>query len=355
MNNLFISGMARSGTTLLDKLLTNHDNITVLSQPLPLLFVDVKTKFLNSIGLEKYYVLNDEYDQANYSRQDFLKFLSKLNYSKNEVEKLFDLMDNYNGQYTKRDNKEIFLNNRVFSEFEDLYKSCLLFFNIEINKKYVGVKEPLCEEFIPYFCKKGFKSIIIIRDPRDVLASANYPKNVKHFGSKKPTLFLLRSWRKSFEFIQYLRGNKNIHFLKYEDLVNQPYMQLNKITDFLNLNKFPINYFENGIKDQNDKLWSANTSFDETTSFISKKSVGSYKSVLTKKEIAYTEAICFNEMKWLGYSFENESLDKIKIINNFSDYGVEEHVHLMKDFSSQKINVKLEISRLRNSREYERQ
>ena len=45
--HLFISGMARSGTTWLQQLLNNHHEMEVLDQPLPLLFIDAKKRFLN--------------------------------------------------------------------------------------------------------------------------------------------------------------------------------------------------------------------------------------------------------------------------------------------------------------------
>jgi Sulfotransferase family len=47
---LFVTGMQRSGTTLLEKLLHAHPELSVLSQPFPLLFVEVKRAFLESIG-----------------------------------------------------------------------------------------------------------------------------------------------------------------------------------------------------------------------------------------------------------------------------------------------------------------
>ena len=72
-----------------------------------------------------------------------------------------------------------------------------------------------------------------------IVASANYPKGEKFFGGKKPTHFILRSWRKSVEYAYSLKENENFHFLRYEDLVENPHRELDFITDFLDIPKFP--------------------------------------------------------------------------------------------------------------------
>ena len=213
------------------------------------------------------------------------------------------------------------------------------------NTRYYGSKEILCEEYLPSMLNEGIKTIIIIRDPRDVLASANYPRGEKYLGNKKPTLFLLRSWRKSVDFTKYLTSNKNFHYLKYEDLVQNPYTELDKITKFLNVPDFELDFFEKGIYDQKGNLWSANSSLNDASSFISQKSVGAFKKVLSDKEIEYTETICRNEMLWLGYEFEAKINDPVKVIENYKDFNIEENPNLQSDFSSSIENVKYEISR----------
>jgi hypothetical protein len=45
-STLFLTGMQRCGTTLLDKLLSAHSQISILSQPFPLLFIEAKPSFL---------------------------------------------------------------------------------------------------------------------------------------------------------------------------------------------------------------------------------------------------------------------------------------------------------------------
>jgi hypothetical protein len=350
MNKLFLTGMGRSGTTLLDKLLSSHSEIELLSQPFPLIYVQAKKNFFKEKKSYKFYVLNDDSISREYPQSEIDNYLERYQTNINEIESLFQKMDNYSGQYTKRD-KNVIDDSPVNNGFTGVLDKCLQFYSTDDNCNYLGMKETMCEEFIPYLCLKNYKCIIIIRDPRDVLASANYPKGVKHFGAKKPTLFILKSWRKSVEYVKLLKNNKNFHFLKYEDLVNEPYTELGKITDFLEIDSFKDGCFNYGIHDRDKNLWLANTSFDLAGSFISKESVGIYKNILNNDEVSYVEAICSHEMDWLQYTRESNN-DAADIIRRFEDVGVSEHSGLPADFSSRSDNKMGELSRIESFKNF---
>lgn len=351
VNNLFITGMGRSGTTLLDKLLTNHKTIDVLSQPFPLIFIEAKRRFLKRKGVDKYYVLNDDFISRNYPQEEFNAYLNDFEINMPDIESLFNKMENYSGQCVKRDHKPTG-DQSLLHGYKKVCEKCLEFYEAEKKAGYLGVKEPMCEEFLPYLCENGYKSIAIIRDPRDVLASANYPKKVKYLGGKKPALFILKTWRKSAEYIHLLKNNSNFHFLRYEDLVTQPYQELNRITDFLGIERFLPTSFDKGVFDRDGEPWLPNTSFELGKTFISTESKGIYKNVLRDEEIAYTEVVCGNEMEWLDYSVSGNR-NKRNIIKNFKDRDVADHMHLQAGFSSQAGNVAAELERVKFN-EYEK-
>lgn len=344
MNNLFITGMGRSGTTLLDKLLTNHRRIDVLSQPLPLIFIEAKKRFLKEKGDDKYYVLNDDLISRDYPQEEFDAYLKNFQIKMFDIKNIFKKMEDYSGQCAKRD-RESSVDQCLLHGYKNVCEKCLEFYEMDKQAAYLGVKESMCEEFLPYFSHNGYKSIVIIRDPRDVLASANYPKKVKYLGERKPALFILKTWRKSAEYIFLLKKYNNFHFLRYEDLVNHPYRELDRITDFLQIERFSPTTFNNGVFDRKGKPWLPNTSFELGETFISKKSQGVYQEVLSDEEIAYTEAVCGYEMQWLGYSVSTNS-DKQDIIINFKDRDVLACSHVPADFSSQSASVAAELARL---------
>lgn len=341
MHSFFLTGMARSGTTLVEKLLCNHQELSILSQPFPYLFIELKKLFLRAKGINEYYVLNETIN-SGYELKEFNSFLKSFQITKENAETIFNAMTNYSGQLSKSNPALNFKSKNFIELFNTLVKDL----SCNNNAFLFGSKEILCEEFLPCMTKNNIKVIIIVRDPRDVLSSANYPLKEKYLGVKKPTLFLLKTWRKSVDFIKYLNKSKNFHFLKYEDLVQNPYNELKKITDLLNVDSFENNYFDKGIFDQNKQLWKGNSSSDTNRSFISLDSVGAFKNTLSKEEIAYTEAICKREMLWLGYDFQVEELNATDAITSFKDYGVEDQPHLPANFSSQKNNIAFELNRL---------
>lgn len=350
MKHLFITGMGRSGTTLLDKLLTNLEGLDILSQPLPLLFVNAKKQFLKTKGIDKYFVLNDDYFNRKYASRDFDDFLEQYSVTHEKLESIFHSQRKYSGQTTKSDIEHI-ENSGTQHGFKHILEKCLEFYQLDPNRIYTGTKEIMCEEFIPYLCKVGYKCILIIRDPRDVLASVNYPKGTKYLGEKRPSLFVLRSWRKSVECAFALREQKNLLFLRYEDLVDDPHSELEKIAKFLNIEGVPHGFLKKGILDRNGNAWQANTSFEKKDSFISKKSKGIYKQTLSTQEIKYTEVICQYEMGWLKYPLEFD-VPSINSIKSFKDSGIKHNQHLSANYSSQSDNIVKEIERLKNFSEF---
>ena len=103
--------------------------------------------------------------------------------------------------------------------------------------------------------RRPFKCIIILRDVLDVLASY-----IKWF-EKEPTSFVHKFGKKTIEEKLWMLMNKDgaiakdleaiknsynypdlCHYLKYDDLVNQPEIEINKIYDFLKIPRFNHNY-----------------------------------------------------------------------------------------------------------------
>jgi hypothetical protein len=78
-SQLFITGMGRSGTTLLEKLVALHPEASVLSQPLPLLYIAVKREFLRRSGrlrgVARHYPFNDMLGDNYYPPHELVRFI----------------------------------------------------------------------------------------------------------------------------------------------------------------------------------------------------------------------------------------------------------------------------------------
>ena len=301
MNRLFITGHGRSGTTLLTNILTSHKDIQILMQPFPLLFVKLKSDFLKKLGKNPYYVLNDNPFNNDYLLNDFLKFLESVNLKQDEITKTFLQMENYSGQITKVK----FPKKNFWPGIMNLFDSALKPY-LRKNLKYFGSKEIFCEEFVPFFLKNGTKILVIIRDPRDIVASINYPKKKSYLGEKKPLLFIVKSWRRSVHFLNFYQSNNNFHYLKYEDLILNTDIELQKISNFLNISRFDSELLRHVIKDMKNNLIFSNSSHDNSSFKISQNSLGSYLNLLSNKEIKFIESSCYKEMRFLNYNLLNK-------------------------------------------------
>src|SRR5690349_11578648 len=194
-SNLFITGLSRSGTTLLEKLLNNHPDIAIASQPFPYLYRHLKKKFFDSIQYpQTYYVLNNLFKEDRYTARDLNNFLDHYSVSQNELREIFIQMKNFTGQWT-------IMNDAGVSNYDDQNLqgafSHLLKHATASDKKVRGAKEINCEEFVSYFINNGIKCIVILRDPRDVITSLNIGRGEQFGGQHRPTLFHIRNWRKS--------------------------------------------------------------------------------------------------------------------------------------------------------------
>lgn len=265
MGTLFLTGMQRSGTTLLERMLG------LLSQPFPLLFVEAKRDFLRSLGRESRYPLGHLFLEDGYRQEDFDRHLAGFRIDRPRLERIFEEMEGFSGQYTRVDRSIIPQDPPTgFAELvAGLYGA--------LQAK--GGKETICEEFLPYLLDSGWQCVLILRDPRDVIASLNHGRGPEFGGRIKPTLFNIRNWRKSVAYALHLEGRPGFRWLRYEDLVADPRAL--------------------GFKGE-IQGWTGNSSHGERTG-VSAESVGAWRRVLPETVSRLIEATCLPEMRLLGY------------------------------------------------------
>ncbi len=176
MKYLFITGIARSGTTLTEKILHNHPLVGVGSQPFPTFFFNAKSKFYAQKHLRRRYPLGHMFLEHKYILEELNTFLESCVLNGQEIDRIFHELSRYSGQ--KMPGFIEFCRGRIapgtFFEFDQQLLSCLANYLGKKKLVYVGAKETWIEEYIPYFLGRGVKSILIIRDPRDIVTSLNF-------------------------------------------------------------------------------------------------------------------------------------------------------------------------------------
>jgi hypothetical protein len=349
--NLFLTGCYRSGTTLLEKLLHAHENVCLAPQPFPLLYFHAKSAFHEAIGIERRYPLNHLFLEDSYQPEDFHAFLDQFEMSKERLDNMFNELAKYSGLHTR----EIleFHDRIVPGTFINVYRQLNGIIGGIFPKDNIlmlGGKEILCEEYVPYLLSKSSKAIIIIRDPRDMITSLNFRKRLSLAGVNRPLLFSLRIWRKSVAIALAHETSENLLWLRYEDLVNNPFSVLGRVTSFLGLEAFSEGAFNGGVPDQHGILWKGNSSFDDMSG-ISSSSVDKYVEVLPTGVTAYIEACCWPEMKVLGYNFFCEPhFDKGAVLSYKEPFQIE-HERFTPDYSYRSDHIEEEIERYRRLEE----
>jgi hypothetical protein len=343
---LFITGTQRSGTTLLEKLLGAQEGISILSQPFPLLFVEAKRAFLRSRGFEDPYPMGHLFLEQRYASGAFHSFLSGWRTTAAELESLFLRMRDYSGQYTK------FTEERLAAAFaaitsEDDFAEVVARLDRRLapnpEARWVGSKETICEEYIPALLDRGFRCVVILRDPRDVVASLNHGRGHEFGGAIKPTLLNIRNWRKSVAFALAMEGHPRFHWCRYEDLVTDPPSALDRLVRTIDLDGSPLKIADEIMKD--GSIWRGNSSF-QAHNGVSRSSVARYGDVLPDAVSAMIEACCLPELRLLGYDTSLDEEQAMRIIESFQEPYAITRREMENDLATPE-NGALEMQRLR--------
>lgn len=289
---MLITGFLRSGTTLLEKHLHNHPQLCVASQPLPYLFHQVKKNFLTQLNeVEDSYPLGTLFREWRYSRGQFTAYLTKQNILKRELSDILISMKEYSGQLTP----EILNLEPISGSLSEVFTSFMTEYSLKILRKkavFFGAKEVFCEEYSDYFLEQKIPVIVIIRDPRDVVASVHLGRGDRYVNKNLSVLHIVRSWRKSVAYAIAYRNHPLFHSLRYENLITSTMATLGQITSKLGLSAYPKNYTPHKLIDQSGQIWNGNSSFPK---------IHQRRASLPPEIQQLIETICAPEMKWLGY------------------------------------------------------
>lgn len=315
-DTLFLTGTQRSGSTLLEKLIGAQRGVSMLSQPFPLLFVEAKLAFLRSRGIENDpYPLGHLFRETRYARSDLHDFLHTWRSDRTMLERVFERMRDYSGQYTK------FTSDQLQTAFDDATAECDFADVVsrldhalaqKREARWYGSKETICEEIVPYLLDRGFRCSIIIRDPRDMVASLNSGRGFEFGGSVKPTLNNVRNWRKSVAFALAMEAHPRFHWCRYEDLASRPEPTLSQFGDELGIERMSAGDIET------EMAWRGNSSYGDQTG-VTTTSIAAYKRTLAPEVAAMIEATCLPEMQLLGYETTLTREEAIRVIARFRE------------------------------------
>ncbi len=287
---VFITGLYRSGTTLLSRSLNAN----------PKLFIT--------------------FDNVHFMRFCYNKF-EPLN-SKNILNLINDVSERLlERNNIKIDKKAIISDIQNFKKvnysiiYNSIMKNCFL---KKKTKLIWGEKTNVAWGSIPNFLKMfpDGKCIFLLRDPRDVLCS--FKKMTDNpWPNYLDSIFASLGAFQYAEFLKKKISKKNLFILKYENLVNEPEKNLKKICKFIGVNydKEMINL--NSFKDINGEKWISNTSYSNSINKISTSSIGKWKKKILMEELCLLEIVLKKEMNIYGYESSEKKFSTKNLIRSF--------------------------------------
>ncbi|NVJ70140.1 MAG: sulfotransferase [Alphaproteobacteria bacterium] len=192
------------------------------------------------------------------------------------------------------------------------------------GKKIVFIKELWAYQYLPFldWCFPGCRFLYQVRDPRDMALS--WRTNEDHPGG---LVRGARAWMQ--DQLQVMksygthRNSGRAAIIRYEDLLTDPKMQLTKVCDL-----FGLEYTDEMLKYHENKLTRANAEKYKFWGNIGQELISDnfnkFKSLLTEKEIAIVERVCWGALQYFGYE-ATTPLEKIKAVSGAMIRDLEVH------------------------------
>jgi hypothetical protein len=259
MNKVFISGMFRSGTTLISRMIQSHPEIACASDP----FAPIFKAFRNQFASKSKYSIDFESPLDDFYFNEKVSFFhelqkTSLKMSSNNLDwdtfliKIATSLKPYSPLliphlYKLEANNFLDILSNGFKIIQETYGNN--------DTKLVGFKEVWTNEFGMHILRDfpESKVVHVIRDPRSILAS-NHASNEPY-----PIIFLARQWRKACASAIYQKKfsdyKDRVFILRYEDLITHPDIYISSLCSFLEVSAYKDMFNPETFLDGNNDPW----------------------------------------------------------------------------------------------------
>jgi len=269
---IFIVGVGRSGTSLLQSILNAHTEIAFLPE----------TQFFRKyVAAAKY--RKNEGEIAAAAFEEILKTDEAFQRADIEAQDLMSNVDRTNFKTT------------------DAYKTLLGLYLKKKNKNIIGDKDPRNIDYLPQLHRHfpEAKIIHIYRDPRDVVLSKTKAAWSAHRPFWQHTLIGQYQLARGRRLGKQLYG-KQFFELQYEQLISEPEQVLQNLTTFLAVDyESDMMNFANSSRelvDEKEMSWKK-----ETFKPILKGNSGKWKENFSQKQIQFIETVSKEAFETLHY------------------------------------------------------
>lgn len=310
MTPVLVSGVFRSGTTLVGKMLSAHPHALVISDPCIYFFKAYRDHLFQCAGITDIVPSAPTSDWFDPPQHDALRRILDADFSEVMPTALKDRVraDIRNWKGDQHPNLIQQIEQVNGTTFADFFRALLRLMAQTYgmgHETVVGTKVSWCEEFLPAMSRAfpDMSFVLVQRDLRAVIASQNQREGPGK--GKRPLLFYIRHWRKAYAFhhrFASMHPNR-VMSLRYEDLVQQPASHADHLCTHLSLSPHPSMTEAKAFHDEGrNQQWQANSSFEsaQASGFFT-DSIDRWKTVLHPNEIQAVEALAGPELLASGY------------------------------------------------------
>jgi hypothetical protein len=308
---VLVSGMIRSGTTLVSRILGSHADIAIASDVLLPILKSIKSDCLKLNESP----IKDGYFDNTIENFEFQKVIKQ---AINE-EKFQDLASKIYKYLYMEDSLKSHVYSLDHSNYKNLIKD-IVFKIKELSggKKIIGVKEAYFDEFIPLMRHifPSFKSIHIIRNPLAVYNSIN-GQNASY-----PLVYTLKFWRRHVDLAlcNAINFPDSTLIIKYEDLIMNTKPILEKITDFMGQD-FDVNMLNfESWKTLGGESWLHNSSnsHNKRRTGLYVSSLNKWKDNVSEEQMQLASLMCAPELSVYYPELNSDS----KLFMNYESFLV---------------------------------
>lgn len=275
---ILITGVFRSGTTLISQILNNHPEISIT------------------------------YDSVNFMRFCYGCYDPIQN--KENVKKLIsEVYDRVNVRWGLSFNKKavldkVFEDNVTYASIYNVLMSDLLL--NDDKAKIWGEKTTLVWSQIPNFFDMfpNGRVIHIIRDPRAVLASWKKMTHAPGYDYLDAVFNCIDSMKKS-NIYKNTYTDENYISVRFETLVKYPESVAREVCQKLNIKFYDELTNPKQFLNKSGERWKGNSMFENNLTEISTSSLDTWKKKLESWEIAFIQKLMPNLLSDYGYEMEN--------------------------------------------------
>ena len=313
-DNVLLSGVFRSGTTLLSRVLSAHPDALVVSDPSIYFFKAYRDFHFEQAGLER----DAELPNSSLFMDPQIDVWSRIlaadlsetmpAWAKNQVRA--QLRAWKSAQHPRLVAGLESIDGATFRDFFESLLRLLASLYGDENTRLVGAKTSWCEAFIPALGRAfpEMKFVFMVRDLRAVIASQNQKRGMGE--GTRPLLFYVHHWRKSVAFAMAWGRldpvfSKRCAVVRYEDLISDLAGELRPINELLGLQSHPHQFNAERWPDERmEGCWRPNTSYHAQKPGLYRTSVDRWRTSLTRASVRAVEALAGPELALLGYDLE---------------------------------------------------